>query len=195
VSNIFESVSDTEVWSAALNGRADGFVEIFDRHEARVRRQAERLVATDADVDDVVAITFFEAWRHRATVRFVDESLLPWLLVVATNTSRNLTRASRRYGSMLAKLPAVESHADSVKELDDGDAAQALRRLPLADQRLITLCVLYDYPPADAARLLGITLTATRSRLTRAKARLASEYRTSLFSSEPVSSELEGRLP
>lgn len=54
-------------------------------------RHSLRLVASPADAGDVVPIVFLEAWRKRATVRFVDDSLLPWLLVTATNAAGNVT--------------------------------------------------------------------------------------------------------
>lgn len=87
---------DAEHWRRAIAGEGDAFAAIFDRHRSRVLRHSLRLVPTASDADDIVAITFMEAWRRRRTVRFVDGSVLPWLLVTATNVSHNVRRSSRR---------------------------------------------------------------------------------------------------
>jgi RNA polymerase sigma-70 factor (ECF subfamily) len=54
-----------------------------------------------------------------------------------------------------------------------GPTQAALRSLALADQQLITLCDLYGYSSSEAAIALGIPATAVRSRLSRARQRLA----------------------
>ena len=57
--------SDAEDWAQALAGSGEAFGRIFDRHRNRIARHSIRLVPTPADAEDVVAITFLEAWRRR----------------------------------------------------------------------------------------------------------------------------------
>ena len=166
--------SDEVVWAAALEGDGEAFGRIFDRHRARLYRHSYRLVPAAADADDVVAIAFFESWRRRDAARFVDGSILPWLLVIATNSARNLSRSSRRYHALLTKLPPGQhgrDHADDV----DGDARTALAKLSLADQQVLTMCVLDGYSERDAATALGVAPGTVKSRLSRAKRRLANK--------------------
>ena len=102
------SMSDEESWAEALAGRGQAFGDVFDRHRARVYRHSRGLAPSWSDADDVVAVTFLEAWRKRNSIQFVDGSMLPWLLRTATFTANNLTRASRRYQAALRRLPAGE---------------------------------------------------------------------------------------
>jgi RNA polymerase sigma-70 factor (ECF subfamily) len=166
--------SDAADWQSAIAGEGEAFGRIFDRHRDRVYRHSYRLVTTWADADDAVAITFSEAWRKRDRVRFVDDSLLPWLLVTATNVSRNLSRSARRYRALLDRLPPENHSGDHAELFDEGAAQYALRELSLSDQRVITLCVLEGMPERDAAAVLGVPPGTVKSRLSRAKARLAS---------------------
>src|SRR5476651_354484 len=76
--------SDESDWAAALRGDGEAFGRIFDRHRHRLFRHSYRLVAVSADADDIVSVTFLEAWRRADAVRFVNGSILPWLLVTAT---------------------------------------------------------------------------------------------------------------
>ncbi len=160
-------------WVQAQRGEGEAFGRIFDRHRDRVYRHVFRLVPVVADADDAVAITFMEAWRRRDQARLVDDSLLPWLLVTATRVAQNLTRGARRYRALLARLPAdvhTFDHADSV---DDGLASAALRELSLADRHVIALCVLEGLTDREAAVVLDLPVGTVKSRLSRAKRRLA----------------------
>ncbi len=164
---------DRDDWSQAQRGVGEGFGRIFDRHRDRVYRHVLRLVPVPADADDAVAIVFFETWRRRDDARLVDGSLLPWLLVTATKVTQNLTRSARRHRALLAKLPAEEHAHDHADHLDDGPASTALRELPLVDRHVITLCVLEGLTDREAALVLGLPVGTVKSRLSRAKRRLA----------------------
>lgn len=163
---------DEEDWAEALDGDPVAFAALFDRHHHRIRRHSLRLTPTHSDADDIVAIVFLEAWRHRHSVRFVDGSLLPWLLVTANNTARNLARSSRRYHAALARLPATDSYTDPSPP-GEGQAETALRLLPLSDQQVITLCVIEGLSESEASTVLSIPRGTVKSRLSRAKRRLA----------------------
>jgi RNA polymerase sigma factor (sigma-70 family) len=164
---------DEHEWANALGGDGEAFGRIYDRHRHRVFRHSYRLTTSTADADDIVSITFLEAWRRADAVRFVDGSMLPWLLVTATNSARNLARSSRRYRAMLERLPADAHVDDRTFDEMDAEAHDALRLLSGADQRILTLCVLEDLSEKDAAAVLGVPLGTVKSRLSRAKARLA----------------------
>ena len=166
---------DEADWSAALSGDGEGFGRLFDRHRDRVYRHSIRLVPVVADADDVVAVVFLEAWRRRAEVRFVDGSLLPWLLVTATNAAANLSRSSRRHRALLDRLPPGEHHPDHAPSFDDGEAQAALARMPLPDRQVITLCVLEGLSEREAADALAVAPGTVKSRLSRAKKRLAQQ--------------------
>jgi RNA polymerase sigma factor (sigma-70 family) len=167
-----DSDDDEHDWADALRGDGEAFGRIFDRHRHRVFRHSFRLVSVIADADDIVSITFLETWRRADAVRFVNGSMLPWLLVTATNSARNLARSSRRYRAMLERLPP-DSHRDDRPDQFDAEAQDALRLLSVADQRILTLCVLEDLSEKDAAAVLEIPPGTVKSRLSRAKARLA----------------------
>lgn len=94
-------------WRNAIAGDGEAFGRVYDRHRDRVLRHSLSLVTNVADAQDVLAVVFLEAWRKREQVRFVGGSVLPWLLVTATNTTRNLNRGKRRHQVMLDRLPRV----------------------------------------------------------------------------------------
>jgi RNA polymerase sigma factor (sigma-70 family) len=169
-------------WAAALSNDPDAFVAIFDLHRLRVFHHALRMTANVHDAEDVTAAAFLELWRRRKSVRVVDGSVLPWLLVTTTNLARNLTRGLRRHRAHLATLPrsrdersaedlAVERMEEMRVAVQVGDA---LSSLSPSDAALITLTMFEHYSPAQTAVVLGISDGAARTRLHRARARMAS---------------------
>lgn len=166
-----ELVTDMDEWQLTLDGDGRALARVFHTHRSRVRSHLLRIVPVPADAEDALAMVFFEAWRKRRSVRFVDGSLLPWLLTTATNVARNLQRSARRYRLLLERLPDPEP-PNSDPTLS-GDVAFAFRSLARVDQEVLALCVLEGFSQRAAAAALGLTEVAVKSRLARARAHLA----------------------
>lgn len=154
-----------------MAGDGEAFGAIFDLHHARVHRHVVSLVRTAADAEDVTAGAFLELWRKRKHVRVLHGSVLPWLLVTATNTARNQQRSLRRYRSLLEALPRPIDSYDMHEDVSD-DLAQHLAELDPIDQGLLALIALEGHSIKDAAHLIGLTETGARTRLHRARKRL-----------------------
>lgn len=174
-------MDDEELWRAALDGNGRAFGFLFTRHRDRVFRHLLRFLDGGTDAEDLTATVFLELWRARDRVRIVDGSLVPWLIGLATNVARNSRRATRRYRRLLARLPAPETVADHAEKVAADDSARpaaatlasAMRALPLIDQQLLSLTALEGYSTAQAADAVGVSAGAARTRLSRARQRLA----------------------
>lgn len=169
---------DDRLWSRSLKGDGDAFGMLFDRHRDRVFRHAYRLTANRLDAEDVMAAAFLELWRRRQKVRLVKSSVLPWLLVTATNMARNNGRAARRHRKLLDSLPRADTTQagpeddPGLQEGLDGEVALALGTLNPMDLRLVSLVVFEEYTLAAAAELLKLTPAAAKSRMHRARQRM-----------------------
>jgi RNA polymerase sigma-70 factor (ECF subfamily) len=181
VLNVSSGEDEAIVWANVLRNDGDAFVVIFDRYRDRTYRHALRMTANVHDAEDVVAGAFLELWRRRKSVRLVDGSVLPWLLVTATNLSRNLTRGLRRYRALIAALPrseVVQSSEESVTARIEelrlaAQVHRALGRLSASDAALIMLTTYEDFSPSQVASVLGISNGAARTRLHRARSHMA----------------------
>ncbi|HEX4724347.1 MAG TPA: RNA polymerase sigma factor [Pseudonocardiaceae bacterium] len=162
-------------------GDPDSFGTLFDEHARGVYNHAFRLTGNWSTAEDVVALTFLEAWRLRGTVDPDGGSLRPWLLGIATNVARNSRRAARRHAAALDRLPKAEAVPDFAAELvgriDDAErirvVRQALATLRQQDREVLALCVWAELDYAAAAQALGIPVGTVRSRLARARKKLA----------------------
>lgn len=173
-------IIDAVIWQRVLAGDGRAFGELWDRHRDRVFRHSHRLLDHHADAEDATAIAFLELWRRRGDARIVDGSILPWLLVVATNVARNATRSRRRYRELLARLPLPEPARDAAELVAERtDARQRLAafgRLSTADQQIIALVAFGDLSIEDAAAALDISHGAAKTRLSRARARMEAAH-------------------
>jgi len=174
--------SDEELWSSITAGDEAAFGRPFDRYSRPVYNHAFRLTGSWPTAEDVTQATFLVAWRRRHDARLVDGSALPWLLVVATNAVRSEWRSGRRWRALLRRLPA-ERYADGdladevSARLDDerrmAEVLSVVRGLPPAEREAVALCLWSGVSYPDAAAVLGISEVAVRSRVSRARSRLA----------------------
>jgi RNA polymerase sigma-70 factor (ECF subfamily) len=160
--------SEPEDWAAVVRGDAQAFGGIFDLHQAQVFRHSRRMVDDVEDARDVVAATFLEAWRRRSSVRVVNGSVAGWLIVTATNVSRNLIRTRRRYRSLLRELPTPRTNPGADIELQ-GELTVAFAALSIDQQRVVALCLMEGFTEAEAATALHIPQGTVKSRLARAR--------------------------
>ncbi|MGW2377039.1 RNA polymerase sigma factor [Kitasatospora sp. NPDC001683] len=153
---------------------------MFDEAAGDVYRYAVRVSGDWAVAEDVVQLTFLEAWRLRGRLREDGGAVRPWLFGIAANVLRNTTRAARRHRAAMARLPArdvVPDFADElVGRLDDSvqlaAARRALARLRKAEREVFGLCVWAGLDYASAAEALGVPVGTVRSRLSRARTKL-----------------------
>lgn len=174
---------DADLRARVRSGEPAAFEILFDACANAVFAHAVRLCGDRSLAEDVVATTFLEAWRLRGRVDADGGSLRPWLLGIATNALRNHRRTRRRYDALLTRVPPpapVTDIADEVAgRLDDAARLQAARdaigRLRRAEQEVVALCVWSGLDYAAAAEALGVPIGTVRSRLSRARRRLAAE--------------------
>ncbi|WP_405860737.1 sigma-70 family RNA polymerase sigma factor [Streptomyces sp. NBC_01515] len=162
-------------------GDHDAFGELFDAYARSVYNHAFRLTGDWAQAEDIVSLTFLDAWRLRGKVDEEGGSLRPWLLGIATNVTRNTRRAARRHAAAVSRLPRDEVERDFADEvaarLDDtaelGLVRTALATLRRAEREVLALCVWSGLDYRAAAEALGVPVGTVRSRLSRARAKLA----------------------
>jgi RNA polymerase sigma-70 factor, ECF subfamily len=150
---------------------------LFQRHYMAVAAYVSRRAHPDL-VEDVVAETFFVAWRRLDDVTDLD---LPWLIGVARKTLATNRRSVARRLRLAEKLvSAPTSPADDIWD-ETVEVRSALAALSDRDREAITLIAWDGLSPQEAAAALGQSPVAFRVRLHRAKKRLRE-----LLSDRPV---------
>ncbi|WP_051945684.1 RNA polymerase sigma factor [Streptacidiphilus rugosus] len=172
---------DRELRERIRAGDPAAFGRLFDACARAVYNHAYRMTGDWSTAEEVMAVTFLEAWRCRARVEPDGGPLRPWLLGIATNTCRSLRRAARRHREVLAHMPPpVDVQPDFADEaagrLDDAERLAVLRPaldgLRRSEREVLVLCVWSGLGYAEAAEALGVPVGTVRSRLSRARAKL-----------------------
>jgi RNA polymerase sigma-70 factor, ECF subfamily len=150
------------------------FRALFAETYATVARFARHRGLAGHDVDDLLAATYEVAWRRLDAVPAGDGAL-PWLLTVAHNHLRNHRRRLLRDRALVERLPPPEHVPPPREPVAVGwrEIRRALDALSDEDRELVLLVAWDGLTPGQAASVLGLTPAATRTRLHRARTRLA----------------------
>jgi RNA polymerase sigma-70 factor (ECF subfamily) len=156
--------------------------ELAQVHYGRLYREQGRAILAYAlrrvedpeDAADVVAETFLIAWRRLGDFPTGDGARL-WLYAVARRVIANQHRTERRRTRLGERLAESLRTELATRPAPSGEAAEALRamsELSDEDRELLLLVSWEELSPGEAARVLGISSLAARSRLHRARRRL-----------------------
>ncbi len=186
-----DDLSDGDLWLRARAGDSEAFAGVFERHREPVRAYCARRSGSLDAADDLVSIVFLEAWRRRADVELIYDSVLPWLYGVAGRTVQRRTRTALRHRRLLDRLsnhapvdpggpagdPVFADHADQVAARVDDErhlrqVTASLSRMGRLDQEVLLLCLWQELDTASAAIALQVPVGTVKSRLSRARARL-----------------------
>ena len=159
----------------AAAGDADALAQIVGAHHDDMARVAFVICGDQELAQDAVQAAWPQAWRKLQTLRD-PERLRPWLVSVAANEARQLMRRQRRHIVVEIAVADVGSvRHDPAADPALLDLTTALRRLDPEDRALLALRYVADVDATEIGRVLGMSASGVRSRLSRLVARLRSE--------------------
>ena len=166
--------------SRARRGDEAAYGALVAAHQQIAFRTAYLVLVDAAEAEDATQEAFVKAYR--ALDRFREGSpLRPWLLRIVANTARNRRRAAgRRRGLQLRAEVAASDHAaapsaeSSVLDAERRRALlEAVNALSPDDRLVIGARYFLDLSEAEIAELAGVAAGTVKSRLSRARSRLA----------------------
>ncbi|WP_235994866.1 RNA polymerase sigma factor [Nonomuraea montanisoli] len=170
---------DSAIIQASLH-EPERFAELFNRHAAVLHRYVVRRLGPD-QAEDVVVETFTRAFEKRHKYAFDRPDALPWLYGITTNVIGSHRRAEVRGYRALART-GEDPVAVAFDEQVAARVSAAAIRKPLAaalarlgrDQRDVLLLIAWgDLSYEETARALGVPVGTVRSRLSRARRKIA----------------------
>jgi RNA polymerase sigma-70 factor, ECF subfamily len=140
-----------------------------------LRAFAVSLCGDKERADDLVQETLFKAWNHLESFK-EGTNLKAWLFTILRNTYFSERRKRRRevedadgvYAARLATHPAQHGH------MDMQDFRAALTRLPDDQREALVLVGAAGFSYEEAAEISGCAVGTIKSRVNRARNRLAS---------------------
>jgi RNA polymerase sigma-70 factor (ECF subfamily) len=150
------------------------FGRLYREHGRAILAYALRRAGDPEDAADVVAETFLIAWRRLGDVPAGERARL-WLYAVARRVLANRHRTEQRrtrLGERLAESLRTELATHPAPSGEAAEALRAMSELGEEDRELLLLVSWEGLSPGEAARVLGVSSLAARSRLHRARRRL-----------------------
>ncbi len=142
----------------------------WTQHEPELRGWARHRMSSRPDVEDLLQDLFLKALRQGD--RFCSiQNARAWLFEVARNTLADRLRVARSTVELPDDLTSPEEIPDTVDSLT-ACLPRVLSELSTEDREAITLCDLQGMAQADYASAKGISVSAAKSRIQRARLRV-----------------------
>jgi RNA polymerase sigma-70 factor (ECF subfamily) len=163
---------DDELVRRAGQGDAAAVQALVARKLSRVLSLAERMLGDAAEAEDVAQETFFRVWRHASRWRPGAARFDTWLHRVTLNLCYD--RLRRRRERPTADPPERPDPGPAPdRGLIAADVGQrvrdAMQQLPQRQREAIVLCHYQDMGNIEAAGVMGVTVEALESLLSRGR--------------------------
>lgn len=142
----------------------------WKHHAPELRGWARHRLGNAAEADDLLQDLFLKALRQGERFCSVHNARA-WLFEVARNTLADRLRVARDTVDLPDDLSAPVDETDTVDTLT-ACLPRVLSELSPEDRDAITQCDLQGVPQAEYARHAGLSLSAAKSRVQRARQRL-----------------------
>lgn len=163
-------MEDTELAARASAGDEDAFELLVRRHAPAAWRFAKSMLRDDFAADEAVQDAFLKA--HRALARFRgDAAFATWLLAIVRRTCLDRLRLKR------ADIVSLDDARRERQLVEDTALRVTIERamvgLPEVEHEAFVLVDVLGYSREEAASITGVPASTMRSRVARARERLA----------------------
>jgi RNA polymerase sigma-70 factor, ECF subfamily len=166
--------TDEQAWlAAARQGEPWALERFYHGYQPQVYALCYRLLGRAEDAEDAVQATFVRAFR--ALPRFRGDSApRTWLYRIATNEALGLLRRRKPLPEWTEEIPGAPDGAGAVVERLAVRAA--LARLSPEHRAVLVLRLWEELSYGEIAAVLGISLSAVKMRLNRAREQFRRQY-------------------
>jgi RNA polymerase sigma-70 factor, ECF subfamily len=171
--------------AAAKKGDTAAFEELVNRYESKIFRLTKNITGNREDAEDAMQDAFLKAYAHLDGFQG-DSRFYTWLVRIAANEA--LMRLRKRRPGQFSLDEPIEGDADLMpRELEDwrpspereyaqtemqGILAEVIEKLEPEYRIVLVLRDLEELSTQETADALGISVTAVKSRLLRARLKL-----------------------
>jgi RNA polymerase sigma-70 factor (ECF subfamily) len=148
------------------------FENMYESYAAEIYRFAYWLSGDRFEAEDITSETFIRAWVRRSKIR--TETLKAYLFAIARNVYLGKRRKRKRQVALDKTYPDPAPGPDQLVEsrLELRKAHNLLQTLPEIDRAAFVLRVYHDLPYAEIARVLRLSLSASKVKVHRVRKRL-----------------------
>ena len=189
---IAADAKDAALVAAAKSGSTRAFDVLVKRHTRKFLRIAQRVTRNREDAQDVVQKSFHKAFIHVGTFE-ERSSFSTWMTRIVINEAAMCLRANRRMRAAgIDELTPREQEAALGFQIPDSCPSPeqnyarcevermlsfAIRQLPQGLRTAIQLCHLDERSLTETAQMMGISVSAVKTRVLRGRTKLRETLR------------------
>ncbi len=178
--------ADVELIQRVLNGDDTAFSTLVKKYQKSVHALAWRKIGDFHIAEDITQETFLKAYQRLSTLKD-PQSFASWLYVIATNRCNTWLSKKRLRTQSLESTSSAElekaTYSNYVIAENEWATAEAQRevvkkllaKLQESDRTVITLYYLGGMTYEEISRFLGVSVSAIKNRLYRARQQLKKE--------------------
>lgn len=175
---------DAQLMRRVQRGDREAFAELVERYQRPIYNFILRTVRDETEAEDLAQTTFVQVWksakRYRVSARFST-----WLYTIARNLTLNELRRRARHRAESLDVPHPDYEEQSLYQVEDATALgppdkvvrdelfakveEAIAALPENQRTALLLCREGELSYEQIARILGVSVSATKSIIHRAR--------------------------
>ncbi|MCS6894235.1 MAG: sigma-70 family RNA polymerase sigma factor [Deltaproteobacteria bacterium] len=186
------NLKDSQLVQLVIRGRGDAFFELFKRYEAKVKQLAFRITHSTEDAEDICQEVFTTVYLKLRD--FEGKSAFSsWLYRIAFNASLMKLRKekSRSLNTNIDDIEELKIQVEQSKVFKTEDCQDltelremilsSIDKLPAQYKYIVTLGDLQNLTHEEISEITGLSVSAIKSRLHRARVMLKKRLRTALM--------------
>jgi RNA polymerase sigma-70 factor (ECF subfamily) len=165
-------LADEELISLLVEGDAEAFGVLYDRHGRAAYSLAYRMMGEKQAAEDLVQDALLKVWRGAASYRTERASVRTWVLSIVHNRGidqlRSLASRRRTQEKVEASAPTSqpsEAFAETWRNSQREQVREALSTLPKEQVKILELAYYSGYTHVEIAELLGLPLGTVKGRM------------------------------
>jgi RNA polymerase sigma-70 factor (ECF subfamily) len=170
-------MTDQELMDAICNGDQTAYQVVVKRFLASISHYAYRLLGNSKDTEDIAQETFLRVWLNASSWRGDQAMLSTWIYRIAHNLCIDYLRKHGRMQTQDRFEEQSSSEANPGNTADgDGDGddkvamlSQSIDKLPENQRSALALCHYQNFSNKEAAAIMGVSVKALESLISRAK--------------------------
>ena len=187
----YDAACEIQLVSAAKSGDQRAFVELCRRYTPLLKRRIWRMVRNREDSEDILQDTLLRAYKNLLGFQ-AKCAFSSWIMTIAINNSLMLLRKRRNHpesgmtcittdGEEI-EIPGARDSLPNPEEAylkrhESHRIAEAMKMLPAGFRQVLERYHQDEVRLVDAAKAIGITVGAAKSRLLRARRALRSHLK------------------
>lgn len=181
--------SESTLVTAAKAGDYDAFEQLVNRYEHKIYRLGLNITGNPEDAEDVLQETFLKAFENLPRFR-EDSRFYTWIVRIGVNQALMKLRKRRTDKSVSLDDPIEENGEVIPRDFADWKPnpeqllgrtetreimERAIQNLPVSFRTVFQLRDVEGLSTEETAEMLGLTISAVKARLFRARLRLREE--------------------